>query len=103
MVGIVGSVSRCSEFDGAFLPTRASTGPKWKRVDRVFHLVEELPPVTLYRIGDAYFVPDASHRVSVVRFHSVEWVDAGVTAFRVPSLKKQPRSPTPEGGLGKYV
>jgi hypothetical protein len=83
---VVGSVGRCSQFDRAFLPTRASTESKWKRVDRIFHLAEEFPPVTLYKIGDAYFVLDGNHRVSVARFHGVEWVDAVVTEFSPPSL-----------------
>jgi hypothetical protein len=81
---VVGSVGRCSQFDRAFLPTRASTEPKWKRVDRIFHLAEEFPPVTLYKIGDAYFVLDGNHRVSVARFHGVEWIDAEVTEFGIP-------------------
>jgi hypothetical protein len=45
----------------------------------------ELPPVTLYKLGDDYFVQDGHHRVSVYRFHGVEWLDAEVTEFRVPN------------------
>ncbi|MDQ3316883.1 MAG: chromosome partitioning protein ParB, partial [Actinomycetota bacterium] len=44
---IVGSVGQCSEFDGAFLPTRGRA--RWQRVDRVFRRGEELPPVSLYK------------------------------------------------------
>ncbi len=40
----------------------------------------------LYKLGNAYFVLDGNHRVSVARFHGVEWLDAEVTEFRVPSL-----------------
>ena len=88
---VVGSVGRCSEFDRSFLPARASTEPRWKRVDRLFHLgKDEFPPVILYKIGDAYFVLDGNHRVSVARFHGVEWVDAVVTEFGA-SLRAAPK------------
>ena len=49
---IVGSVGRSSEFDRVFLPTKASVGERGKRIDRAFHRGEELPPVSLYKIGD---------------------------------------------------
>ena len=79
---IAGSVGRSSEFDPVFLPTKASVGERWKRIDRAFHRGEELPPVSLYKIGDSYFVADGNHRVSVARYHGVEWIDAEVTEFR---------------------
>jgi hypothetical protein len=79
---IAGSVGRSSEFDPLFLPTKASVEERWKRIDRAFHRGEELPPVSLYKIGDSYFVADGNHRVSVARYHGVEWIDAEVTEFR---------------------
>jgi len=82
---IAGSVGRCSEFDRAFLPIKASTEERWKRIDRVFHRAEQLPPVSLYKIDGSYFVLDGNHRVSVYRYHGVQWVDAYVTEFRAPS------------------
>ena len=89
---IVGSVGRRRDFDGAFLPARASAGEKWKRIDRAFHRGEDLPPVDLYKIGDAYFVLDGHHRVSVARYHGVPAVEAEVTGFRPKLLAP------PEGG-----
>ena len=78
---IVGSVGRCSEFDRDFMPARASVEERWKRVDRAFHRGEELPPVSLYKVGGFYFVLDGHHRVSVASYHGVEWIDAEVTEF----------------------
>lgn len=78
---IVGSVGRHAEFDGGFMPTRASAF-KWKRVNRAFRRGVDLPPVSLYKIGGSYFVHDGNHRVSVARYHGVEWMDAEVTEFR---------------------
>jgi hypothetical protein len=78
---IGGSVGRCSEFDRDFMPTKARVGERWKRVDRAFHRGEELPPVSLYKVGSFYFVLDGHHRVSVASYHGVEWIDAYVTEF----------------------
>jgi hypothetical protein len=85
LTDIVGSVGRCSDFNRSFLPTRASVEEKWKRIDRAFSRGEDLPPVSLYKIGDSYFALDGHHRVSVARFQGVEWIDADVKEFRVPS------------------
>jgi len=78
---IVGSVGRWREFDRSFLPARASGGKRWKRIDRAFQRGEDLPPVELYQIGDAYFVVDGHHRVSVARYHDVPTVEAAVAEF----------------------
>ncbi|HKH36711.1 MAG TPA: hypothetical protein VKA82_05985 [Rubrobacter sp.] len=78
---IVGSVGRWRDFDRSFLPARASGGERWKRIDRAFQRGEYLPPVELYEIGDAYFVVDGHHRVSVARYHDVPTVEAAVAEF----------------------
>ncbi len=78
---IVGSVGRYRDFDQTFLPAKASVGRKWRRIDGAFHRGEELPPVMLYKVGEAYFVEDGNHRVSVARYQGVEWIDAEVTEF----------------------
>ena len=78
---IRGSVGRRSGFDLGFMPVRASVEERWKRIDRAFHRGEELPPVSLYKLGDSYFVMDGHHRVSVARYHGVEWIDAVVAEF----------------------
>ena len=78
---IGGSVGRCSEFDGCFMPARASVEERWKRMDRAFWRGEELPVVSLYKAGGFYFVLDGHHRVSVARYHGVEWIDAEVMEF----------------------
>ena len=82
---IGGSVGRCSEFDRDFMPAKASVKESWKRIDRAFHRGEELPPVSLYKVGGFYFVLDGHHRVSVAHYHGVEWIDAEVTEFGASS------------------
>jgi hypothetical protein len=83
---IVGSVGRWRDFDRSFLPARASVGHKWKRIDRAFQRGEDLPPVELYEIGDAYFVVDGHHRVSVARYHDVPTLEASVAEFHPKRL-----------------
>jgi hypothetical protein len=93
---IVGSVGRRRDFDRSFLPPRASVAERWRRIDRAFHRSEDLPPVELYKIGEAYFVLDGHHRVSVSRYHGVPTVEAVVTEFH----PKLPDVPVPKRGGG---
>jgi hypothetical protein len=90
---IVGSVGRWRDFDRSFLPARASVGHKWKRIDRAFQRGEDLPPVELYEMGDAYFVVDGHHRVSVARYHDVPTLEASVVEFH-PKLPAAPARAT---------
>jgi hypothetical protein len=78
---IVGSVGRRRDFDRYFMPLRAAAGERWKRVDLAFYQGKVLPPVSLFKLGDAYFVLDGNHRVSVARYHGVLAVEADVTEF----------------------
>src|SRR3712207_1444974 len=64
---ITGSVGRWREFDGSFLPLKVSMGQRWGRIDCAYHRGDELPAVSLYKIGEDYFVQDGNHRVSVAR------------------------------------
>jgi hypothetical protein len=93
---IVGSVGRSKDFDHRFLPLRASTGGRWKRVDIAFHRGEDLPPVTLYKLDGAYFVLDGNHRVSVARFHGLRTVEAEVTEFLPPRAEAHDPAAVPE-------
>ena len=76
---IVGSVGKHKQFDMNFMPLSRASAEKWKRIDRAFRLGQEWPPVSLLEVGGDYFVNDGNHRVSVARFHGVEWIDAEVT------------------------
>jgi hypothetical protein len=82
---IVGSVGRYRQFDRGFMPKKGTMRDKWKRVDRAFVRGEELPPVSLYKIGDKYFVQDGNHRVSVARYQGVEMIDAEVVELLTPA------------------
>ena len=79
---IVGSVGRYTDFDRAFLPSKGNLAERWKRIDRMMRRSDELPPVDLYKVGEAYFVLDGNHRVSVARYLGVGWINAQVTGVR---------------------
>jgi hypothetical protein len=57
---------------------------------------EVVVPVELYKIGEAYFVVDGHHRVSVARYHEVPTVEAAESEFH----PKLPAAPIPEAGWG---
>jgi hypothetical protein len=79
----VGSVNRYRDFDRAFLPSQARTEGRWESIGRAHLNNIHLPPVKLYKIGDAYFVVDGNHRVSVAREMGQEFIDAEVQEARV--------------------
>lgn len=83
---IIGSVNRYRDFDRAFLPAQEFTADRWRGISRAFYREEHLPPVSLYKVGEAYFVLDGNHRVSVAREQGTEFVDAEVieAETRVP-------------------
>ena len=64
---IVGSVGRYTEFTREFLPTEKVSEERWARIRLAAVDPRGLPPVELYQIGDAYFVKDGNHRISVAR------------------------------------
>ncbi len=83
---IVGSVDRYRDFDAEFMPAQDRTADRWKSIARAYYDEVNLPPVRLYKVGDAYFVLDGHHRVSVAREQGVAFIDAEVleAVSRVP-------------------
>ena len=83
---IVGSVGRYADFTRTFLPRREGMAERWTRIRTLIERGEELPPILVYQVGDAYFVLDGNHRVSVARTMNMEEIPAYVTEVptRVP-------------------
>jgi len=75
---IVGSLNRYQEFDRAFKPVDDHLAQRWQNVDSAFYRSISLPPVLLYKVGQAYFVVDGHHRVSVAREKGQEYIEAEV-------------------------
>jgi hypothetical protein len=83
---IVGSVGRVAEFNRVFLPRRESLRRRWVELERLAEGPLGFPPVDLYKVGDAYFVVDGHHRVSVARSLGAPTIEARIKEFltRVP-------------------
>ncbi|HFD39548.1 MAG TPA: universal stress protein [Anaerolineae bacterium] len=83
---IVGSVDRYTDFTRKFLPLRDSDEERWARVQTQVSKLAGLPPIEVYQVGDAYFVRDGNHRVSVARQMGATHIQAYVTRIetRVP-------------------
>jgi len=75
---IVGTVDRAVDFDRGFRPTSARLRSRWERIASAQRRGEALPPVSLYKIGDLYFVRDGHHRVSVAKSLGRDDIDAYV-------------------------
>lgn len=83
---IVGSVGRYADFSRDFLPLRESNRGRWAAVKAAVDSLTGLPPIEVYQIGEAYFVRDGNHRVSVARRLGAPTIQAYVTEVqtRVP-------------------
>jgi hypothetical protein len=76
---IVGTVDRAVDFDRGFRPTSTRLRSRWERIASAQRRGEALPPVSLYKVADLYFVRDGHHRVSVAKSLGRTDIDAYVT------------------------
>ncbi len=80
---IRGSVGRYRDFTSAFLPRRKHLRQRWERVNRMVS-TQDMPPIEVYQVGDAYFVVDGNHRVSTARQEGMKTIAAYVCEFVTP-------------------
>ncbi len=81
---IVGSVGRYRDFTRTFLPRTNAVKSRWQRLDAMARGPEGYPPIEVYKVGDAYFVIDGNHRVSVARQLGAKTIEAYVTELPTP-------------------
>ncbi|MFQ5615435.1 MAG: ParB N-terminal domain-containing protein, partial [Anaerolineales bacterium] len=86
---IIGSVGRYADFTRSFLPRQDRDVDRWVKVKVQVAEKGWLPPIEVYQIGEAYFVLDGNHRVSIARTTGVPTIQAYVTEIRT----KVPLSP----------
>ncbi len=85
---IIGSVGRYYDFDRNFLPLRDSDVTRWASVKTA--MVKPggigVPPISVYKVGEVYFVLDGNHRVSIAKQMGMDEIEAYVTEIktRVP-------------------
>jgi len=83
---IIGSVGRYADFNRNFLPRKGSQSRRWVDVKSALLNINRMPPIYVYQIGEAYFVLDGNHRVSIARERNDTHIQAYVTEIhtRVP-------------------
>jgi hypothetical protein len=79
---ILGTVDRTKGFDRQFRPTTARVRARWERIANAVRRGEPMPPISLFKIGEVYFVRDGHHRVSVARALGRSEIDAYVVEVR---------------------
>ena len=79
---IVGSVGRNNDFTRDFLPLQSSDKERWVRVKMAMADARGVPPIDVYQIGQAYFVSDGNHRVSIAKQLGATHIEAIVTEIK---------------------
>lgn len=81
---IRGSVGRYRDFTASFNPRKPQMRDRWIRVSAAAGS-GEVPPVELFKVGDAFFVMDGNHRVSAARQAGAPTIQAHVWEFTAPT------------------
>lgn len=81
---IVGSVGRYHDFNRMFMPLNDSDQARWVGVNKAMNSLVGVPPIEVYQIGEAYFVKDGNHRVSVAKQLGAKYIAAYVTKVHTP-------------------
>ncbi len=76
---VVGSVDRTRGFDRRFRPTSGESRVRFERIAAAERRGLAMPPIDVYRVGEAHFVRDGHHRVAVARVRGRRAIDARVT------------------------
>lgn len=85
---IIGSVSRSNDFDRHFRPLKRSMAHRWAAM--LLYFANSTPePIQVYKLGDAYYILDGHHRVSVARFYGQLILRADVWEFKTTETQPQ--------------
>ncbi len=79
---IIGSEGRATDFDIDFHPLNETAQERWVSLATAYLSCLPLPPIQLIQIGDAYFVRDGHHRISVGRAFGQVALDAEVITWK---------------------
>ncbi len=79
---ICGTENRSSDFDQCFHPLSERTEDRWIHILKAREKGEILPPVELIQVGEAYFVRDGHHRISVARALGEKYIEAEVIGWQ---------------------
>ncbi len=87
---ITGSEGHSTDFDDRFRPTQTETCTRWYSVAKARVRGIALPAVSLIVIGDAYYVRDGHHRISVARAFGDKVIEAMVIEFELAPAAAYP-------------
>lgn len=79
---IIGSEGRYRAFTRSFMPLQEDLRDRWKNIDQIRESRQDLPPVELYKVSNAYFVKDGHHRISVARVKGAKYIEARVYEYQ---------------------
>jgi len=81
---IIGSVNRTTDFDRNFKPLSDEDSSRWANVKTAMTspFTPGVPPVSLYKIGEAFFVLDGNHRISIAKEMGLDSIEAYVTEVK---------------------
>ncbi len=79
---IIGSEGRATDFDIDFHPLNEAAQERWVSLAVAYVSRLPLPPIQLIQVGEAYFVRDGHHRVSVARAFGQAAIDAEVITWK---------------------
>jgi hypothetical protein len=78
---ILGSEGRSGDFDAGFHPVTTHIRDRWVGIYVARQQGVVLPPVSLVKVGEGYFIRDGNHRVSVASFLGQNHIDAEVIVW----------------------
>ena len=89
---INGSEGRSEEFNDDFHPLQKRSKERWVSIAAAQQEGKIMPPIELVKVGQAYFVRDGHHRVSVAHEVGQKEIDAHVSEWEVacPILLRRP-------------
>lgn len=80
---IIGSEGRYEDFNKSFFPKRDALQSRWSAIDQIMEEQKPLPPISVFKIDNYYFVRDGNHRVSVAKSRNQVDIKAKVTEYEV--------------------
>lgn len=81
---IIGTEARSDDFAQGFFPIRAIMKERWSRIQALMFGPGIPDAITVFEYGNAYFVRDGNHRVSVAKTNGIEFISAEVTQLQIP-------------------
>ncbi len=79
---IIGTEGRSTDFDSDFCPVSEKSRERWVNMALAYLNSLPLEPVELIQVGNAFFVRDGHHRISVARAFGQMAIDAEVIVWQ---------------------